>query len=72
MPAHHNTLSVSDSDYKNWELKEIASYLVCDIVGEPVKPLIESFSRGGTCALNIPDITNDYMSLYVNGVLIVY
>ena len=30
------------------------AYLVSDIVGEPVKTLVEPFTRGGASALDIP------------------
>jgi len=28
--------------------------LVCNVVGEPVKSFVKSFTRCGTCALDIP------------------
>jgi len=34
--------------------KETNTYLVCNVVGEPVKTLVQTFSCGSTSALDIP------------------
>ena len=42
--------------------ERVDSYLVSNVVGEPVKTLVESFSRGGTSALNVPVIIQNVHS----------
>lgn len=40
---------------KIWEPDMFIIYLVSNVVGEPIQPLIKSLSRGGTSALDVPD-----------------
>lgn len=34
-------------------------YLVSDVVRKPVKPLIQTLTRGSTCALDVPAVSKD-------------
>jgi hypothetical protein len=38
-----------------------AIYLVGNVVGKPVKALIQTLTRGSTCALDVPEAVNIYI-----------